>query len=197
MSLMHISGQPGTISVRVTRFTSPLTGTLNSAQVRLMEVHFPIKASQQTIQFQLQIASLQELQQIQDYVRSHHRSALASGADVAADPLVYFNWPQRNINNWSGLILGIEAGGSRFEIATKINIQVMLVDSLLSTRVFSSSSGTPFSNIIGAEQKSPWPDGIIPPLGVVKDGGVTIPPTPSPSSGNGGNGNSHGASTDF
>ena len=46
--------------------------------------------------------------------------------------MVNLNWPERNINNWSGLITKFQAGGMRANPAPRASFTVYLFDSFIS-----------------------------------------------------------------
>lgn len=158
MSLMKVSHDiAGTMHWKIIEFTSPLTSSIHSAQTRMAEVHMPIKAQQQTLQVQIQTSSIREMRDIQAYVRHCQHGALEADTLVVESPLCTLWWPQRGIDNWTGIPLTVQAGGERFIQAATLVVQFMLVDSLLSERTFSSSTGTPFSElIVDKEDYTDW-----------------------------------------
>lgn len=166
MSQMRVNSLAGgQMWWKITDFTSPLTGTLSSAQLRNLESHYPIKASQQMLELEIQTRSIDEMHAIQTFVRRTQLGALGG-----ASPLMKMWWPQRNIDNWTGIPLGIQGGGERFIQAAKVNVRIQLVDSLISERTYTSSSGTPFDDIIGT---------VIPPLKPDDTTGMHLPTGPS------------------
>lgn len=145
VELLKVSSPAGgKMDWKVTAFTSPLTGTIMSAQLRDLESHYPIKASQQMLELQLQTSSVQEMHDIQEFIRRTQVGALGESA-----PLMTMWWPVRNIENWTGIPMTVQAGGERFIQAATMNVRVQLVDSLISERTFTSSSGSPYENIVG------------------------------------------------
>ena len=138
MSLLHLScATVGNFDLRVTQFSSALVGNLVSSQTKYALHHFPIKADQQNIQFNVIFNGWPEYQRMQDYVRKHMIRALTT----VENPEVVLNWPERNIVDWSGVIQNFRGGDERFNIAPKAQITFLLVDSLLSQKTWTSSFG--------------------------------------------------------
>ena len=145
----------GQFYVNVTRFSSPVFGTMISAQTKTMMVHFPIKAQQPELQFDVIFASVADYQAFQGFVRSSHLNALYN--DV--EPGVILWWPQRGILNWTGTIRQFAGGGQRFVYAPKARFTVDLVDSFVSRRTVVNSQPPKFATVYGAGS----PDGIFKP----------------------------------
>lgn len=147
MSLCRVSTPAGERNLKVVSFSTGVAGRLSSAQVRDMLVHFPIKYSQPTLTLEVVCRDSTELQGLQDLIRSSHKRLLQNGAAS----LFKFWWPERGMQNWTGIPLGCTAGDRRFNIAPKLSLQFLLVDSLLSQRTMDSSWGTAFDAIFGTE----------------------------------------------
>ena len=125
----------GTLELKVLQFNSPMVGSLASSQTKRARHHWPIKASQQSLQLQVQFNGWNEYKALQEYVRKHHLRSLLT----VQYPEVTLYWPARNIDNWSGLILNLQAGDERFNIAPRATLQLLLIDSMLSKKTFTSS----------------------------------------------------------
>jgi hypothetical protein len=108
MSQLTIGSVNQTYALNVVNFQSPLYESMQSAQTKTMAVHFPIKMSQPSLQLELQFSSELEYENFQRFVRNHQQQAIANGQ------LITLVWPQRGINNWTGVIKHFEAGGRRF-----------------------------------------------------------------------------------
>lgn len=194
MSLLKLSSPTlGVFWLRVTRFSSPLTGSINSAQTKRGLQHFPIKASQQNMSLQVMFRSAQEYMDFQAYVRKHH-------VDIQgpqAYPEVDLSWPERMMINWSGLIMSFQAGDKRFNPTPVATINILLVDSLLSNKTFTSSLAKEFKDVFKGDvpYKNIVDDGLTPPtrppgfIGpIFNEGGVNgnVPGPTRPSNGGGG-----------
>lgn len=138
MSLLRMScPYVGTIDLRVIQFNSPMVGTFSTSQTKQSRHHWPIKAAQAQLQLQVQFRNWDEYDRLQKFVRAHHKRSLLT----VQYPEVTLYWPERNINNWTGLIQKLEAGDERFNIAPRAVIGVVLIDSMLSDKTFSASMG--------------------------------------------------------
>jgi len=167
MSQMRLTCEGvGSIMIKSTGFRSPMTGTISSAQTKMMLQHFPVRASQQNIVFNVITNGWPELRKIQDFVRAHQRRAMAT----AAHPEIILWWPERGIQNWSGFIEKMPAGDKRFNIAPKFDLEFFLVDSLLSEKTYGSSLASDFKDMFKDIGNSVLPgtggpvDGITPPF---------------------------------
>lgn len=117
----------GQFALNVTSFNSSIFGTMNSSQTKTKQQVFPIKANQLEIEFNVQFASEQDYENFQAFVRRTQVDALTN-----AGPQVHLWWPERNINNWSGLIKAFQAGGMRGNYSPHAKFTVYLIDSLVS-----------------------------------------------------------------
>lgn len=128
MSQLTVGSVTQTFSLNVVNFQSPLYETIQSAQTKTQEVHFPIKMSQPGLSLDLQFSSELEYENFQRFVRNHQQQAIANGQ------LLTFSWPERGINNWTGVVKHFEAGGKRFNPMPTGRVEVTLVDSMVSSR---------------------------------------------------------------
>jgi hypothetical protein len=129
MSQLTLATRQATWSLNATQINSPIYGQISSAQTKNMAMHFPIRCTQPEIQFDVVFPSENEYEQFQRFVRAHQQDALANLQ------LLTLNWPQRNINNWTGVIKSFQAGGKRFNFAPTASFSVDLVDSMVSQRI--------------------------------------------------------------
>lgn len=129
MSKLSLANNQATWSLNVIQFSSPIFGALSSAQTKTMAMHFPIRANQPEIQFDVIFPSENEYEQFQRFVRAHQQDALTNLN------LLTLNWPERNINNWTGVIKIFQSGGKRFNFAPRASFAVDLVDSMVSSRI--------------------------------------------------------------
>lgn len=142
MSFLRLScATVGDFTLRVTQFSSSLTGAIVSSQTKYALHHFPIKADQQNMQFNVVFNGWPEYQRMQDYARKHMIRALTT----VGNPEVVLNWPERNIVDWSGVIQTFRGGDERFNIAPKAQITLLLVDSMLSQKTWTSSFGEDYA----------------------------------------------------
>lgn len=123
-------------------------------QTRKTQRHFPIKANQHVADFLVQFRSEGEYEDFQQFVRDNQVDALRDGRT----PGVQLWWPERNINNWTGVIKGpFRAGGMRFNPSPRAEFTVDLIDSMVSTRTFASSFAATWQTIAGLGS----PDGML------------------------------------
>lgn len=145
MSHLVIKTRPfGSFRMNVMSFNSPVFGTMASVQTRTMLQHFPIKANQPEIQFDVQFASEREYERFQMFVKSTQNYALSVGQES-----ITLNWPERGIRNWTGVIKEFRAGGMRRNYAPRARFTVDLVVSMVSQKQLYGSTGSPFSSILG------------------------------------------------
>jgi hypothetical protein len=131
------------MSLNVTGFTSPVYEQMSSSQVKAMAIHYPIKTTQPSLQFDVQFATEAEFESFQVFVRNHQQTAVGGGN------LVTLNWPQRNILHWTGVIRSFKAGGMRFNVRPMARFVVDLVDSLVSSRTELASIASNWVSIYG------------------------------------------------
>lgn len=143
MSKLTLSTSDRQYQLNVLSFSSPLYGTISSAQTRYQEQHFPIKALQPDLSLDVIFRNEQDYEDFQRFVRNHQLDAQANAN------LVTVNFPARNIDNYTGMIKQFKAGGMRYNFAPRASFQVDLVDSLLSTRTEVSTISTLFTDIVG------------------------------------------------
>ncbi|QZE10473.1 hypothetical protein SEA_SCOOBYDOOBYDOO_127 [Mycobacterium phage ScoobyDoobyDoo] len=132
--------------MNVTQFRSPMNATINSAQVRKMLVHFPIRCGQPDINFTVQYASLDEKHAFEAFVREHHMSTRND-----EDTEVTLWWPERNILNWTGHIMSYTVTEKRFEVAPSATFGVSLVQSLMSEKTKNASRSADWTKILGPQ----------------------------------------------
>lgn len=143
----------GTLDLRVLQFNSSMVGAFSSNQTKRKKHHWPVKASQQQLQLQVQFNGWEEYNALQSYVRSHHVRSL----ETVQYPEVTLYWPQRNIDNWSGLIKSLQGGDERFNIAPRATMDIILIDSLLSEKTFTHSSGESVAKWYESQMSNPLP----------------------------------------
>lgn len=170
--LQILTNNLGNFRLNVLSFSSPIFGSISGAQTRYMMQWYPIKANQPEVQFDVQFASELDYEKFQKFVRDSQTTSLN-----APQPMVHLNWPERNINNWSGMITEFVAGGSRFNPAPRAQFIVSLVDSFVSkyteistpSAIFEKSFGfvmKGFTNLIPNPYQLRLPDyiNLLPPL---------------------------------
>ena len=131
MSYLYLAMGTRGFKLNVTSFSSPIFGTLFSAQTQRMEMHFPIRAAQPELKLDVVFRSEAEYESFQRFVRGHQQRALynPSSANV-----VWLNWPERDIDNWTGVIRQFKAGGERRNPAPHASFVIDLIDSMVSSR---------------------------------------------------------------
>lgn len=146
MSRMQIRTQSyGNFTMNVLSFAAPLYGSVSSLQTKTMQHHFPVRANQPNVQFSVIFSNHEEFERFQKLVRRTQQKALS--ATPNSDVGVTLWWPERQIDNWTGIINEFEAGGRKQDWAPRAKFTVDLMDSWVSRRTARSSTATPFSSI--------------------------------------------------
>lgn len=117
----------GNFRLNVLSFSSPIFGSISGAQTKKNKRWYPIKANQPEIQFEVQFFGEKDYETFQKFIRSSQEWSL-----VTRTPMLHLNWPERNINNWSGIITEFQSGGQRFNPAPRARFTVFLFDSYVS-----------------------------------------------------------------
>jgi hypothetical protein len=143
MSQLQVSLPGVSYLLNVIGFSSMVYETIAGAQTNTLMVYFPIKYDQPDVTFDVVFASEIDFQNFQAFVRTSQQQAVANAS------LVTLNWPQRNINNWTGTIRSFQAGGMRFNPAPHARFSVDLVDSIVNQRTEFASIATPWQAIYG------------------------------------------------
>jgi hypothetical protein len=128
MSKLRIYNTHGKWDLNVMSFISPMNASINSVQVKRMMHHFPIKINQPALQLSVIFRSEAEYESFQKFVRESQQDAIAN------ERILTINWPERNINNWTGVIKTFRAGGQRWNPAPRAQIEIELIDSMVSIR---------------------------------------------------------------
>lgn len=165
----------GTVDVKVISFNSTVQGSFGSSQTKTMRHHWPVKASQQSLSLNIQFRNWYEYNQMQEYVRAHHLRSLLT----VQYPEVTLYWPQRNIDNWTGLINKMEAGDERFNIAPRTTLNITLIDSMLSEKTFTSSMGESTAKWWETDIGNPDPNNPFKPPSTAKPPDVAAPANPN------------------
>lgn len=148
MSQMKVSHPDvGELMLKVLSFNTPLQGQIRSSQTKAALHHYPVKASQQKLTMEVVFSSTAEYMAFQTYVRKSHQHA-NSGTNT---PELNLWWPERGIENWSGVVLSIKGGDERFNSAPRAQIEFLLVDSLLSQKTFSASTAESFEKFFDTD----------------------------------------------
>ena len=146
MSFLYLAMGTRGFKLNVLSFSSPIFGTMASAQTREMEMHFPIKSIQPELKLDVQFASEEEYEDFQRFVRGHQQRALFNPNPVN---VVTLNWPERDIDNWTGVIKAFRAGGERWVFAPRASFIVDLIDSMVSSRTDIASLASSWRTIFG------------------------------------------------
>lgn len=148
MSQLRVSGagQPD-FYLNVTSFDSPVYGEMNSAQTKSQVQYFPIKAYQPELSCDVIFPSEYLWEQWQTWVRQNMINSQNSNS--TGNPGVTLNWPQRNINNWTGIISAAKAGGMRRNYTPRTRVEFQLVVSLVSNLGVFASFGSAWQAILG------------------------------------------------
>lgn len=140
---MTIAGR--VIDVWCLDFSSDLQATLTSAQTQRMVQHFPFRVTQPGLQLTLQTRDRVEAEYIQKLARSSQLDALSNAT------LVNFFWPQRGMLDWTGIITNCIGGEQVGQTAPTLNIEVFLIDSMVSERTWGQSQASDFASIYYGE----------------------------------------------
>jgi hypothetical protein len=138
---MTIAGPSVLWTMNVISFSTTLFGQISGTQVQSEAIWFPIKLLQPDIQFDVVFANEADFQDFQNFVRTHQKQASNS------TQLLTFNWPVRNIVNWTGFITKFDAGGMRWNVMPRGSFIVSLVDSLITQRTYQGSISSNFNAI--------------------------------------------------
>lgn len=136
--LQMLTNNFGNFNLNVLSFSSPMSSNINGVQTKQNKRWYPVKAGQPDLQLDVQFVSEKDYETFQDFVRSSQKWAL--NVDTGA-PMVYLNWPERNINNWSGIIKDFQSGGQRANPAPRARFSIELVDSFMSEYTDQGSIG--------------------------------------------------------
>lgn len=141
----------GNFQMNVTAFSSPIFGSIGGAQTKQNMQWYPIKANQPEIQFEVQFLSEMDYEKFWKFVRDSQVLSLTAGGGTGnpINEMVRLNWPERNINNWSGIITEFEAGGRRANPAPQAQFTVFLFDSFVSQYTEMSTFPVNFYNSFG------------------------------------------------
>ena len=131
MSFLHLAMGTRGYQLNVLSFSSPIFGSMASAQTREMAMWFPVKADQPELKLDVQFRSEEDFEDFQRFVRGHQQRVLFNPSPINT---VWLNWPERNIDNWTGVIKAFKAGGERFVFAPRASFIVSLIDSMVSSR---------------------------------------------------------------
>lgn len=148
MSQLVMSSLGETFALNVLDMSMPIYEESQSAQVKSMQVHFPIRPAQPNVVFDVIFRNQVEFEDFQWFVRTHQR--VATGAATGYQQLVTMLWPERNINNWTGTINSFVAGGMRWNYYPRARLEVDLVDSLVTRRTPYASIALAWQSIYGA-----------------------------------------------
>lgn len=152
--VLRSRGLGQSVELNCLQFSAPIISTISSMQTRDSQRHYPVKVNQHVADFLVQFSNEKDYEDFQQFVRDNQVDALRNGRT----PGVQIWWPERNINNWTGVIKGpFKAGGMRFNPSPRAQFTVDLIDSMVSTRTFASSFAATWQTIFG------WgsPDGFL------------------------------------
>lgn len=128
-----------------TAFSTNLFSLMSSVQTKRMAQHFPVKAQQPEVTFELTFSSEKNYEDFQQFVRNHQLAALREWPR----PEVVLWWPERDITDWTGLIKSFRAGGQRFNPAPKARLVVDLIDSVFTSRTELASLASSIWTVAG------------------------------------------------
>lgn len=146
MSHLYLAMGARGFKLNVTSFSSPIFASLFSAQAQSMEMHFPIRAAQPELKLDVVFRNELEYEDFQKFVRGHQQRALFN---PTATNVVWLNWPERNIDNWTGVIRQFKAGGERRNPAPHASFVIDLIDCMVSSRTDIASLVPTWQTIFG------------------------------------------------
>lgn len=151
MSQLKVSANGQTdFYLNVLSITSPIYGQMNAAQTKGQIQYFPIKVHQPEVQFNLIFPNETTWEDWQVWVRTNMVNS-QSANNIVGNVGVTLNWPQRSINDWSGVIQKQKAGGRRWNYTPRDSVTVQLANSLVSqTTTFGSFGVSAWQAIFGA-----------------------------------------------
>lgn len=141
---LHAPALGKTFDLNVTAFSSALVAQISSVQTKTKLQHFPVKAQQPDVTFDLVFRSEPEFEDFWKFVRRHQLAAIKDNPN----PEVVLNWPQRGINDWTGVIKQFRGGGARRNPTPRARLVVDLIDSVYSARTQAASAGVSFWNAV-------------------------------------------------
>lgn len=147
--LLTAAGQDS-FSMNVLSMNSPISGEMNSAQTKGQVQWFPIKAMQPEIQFNVIFPTERDWETWQVWGRENMLNAQLANT-TSGNVGVTLDWPQRSVQQWSGILTKVNAGGRRFNVAPRATFIIELVNSLVSnSTTFGSFGTTAWQAIFGA-----------------------------------------------
>jgi hypothetical protein len=126
-------------------FSTVLSSQMSSVQTKKMMHHFPVKAQQPEVSFDLIFNSEKEHERFWRFTRAHQQAALNSWPN----PEINLWWPERDIYNWSGLVKNFRAGGARRNYTPRAKLTVDLIDSVFSQRTDIASAASSIWQVAG------------------------------------------------
>ena len=148
MSQLQVIGTGGKrFRLNITQFRSSMVASITSVQTKTMLQHFPVRCDQPDVQFTAKFRDYAAKHEFQNFVRLHQ----VASRDIPNANMVYLQWPERGIENWSGFITGFSVAERRREIAPSVTFGVSLVDSMMSRRTMISSVAPFWTAILGPQ----------------------------------------------
>jgi hypothetical protein len=144
--LQILTNNFGNFNLNVLSFSSPMSSSIGGAQTKRNKRWYPNKVGQPDLQLSVQFVSEKDYETFQEFVLASQKWVLEVSTGA---PMVYLNWPERNINNWSGIIKEFQGGGQRANPAPRADFSVELVDSFVSAYTEQGSIGAIYRNSFG------------------------------------------------
>lgn len=136
------------VKLNVESFMSPIFAAMNSSQTQSSAQHHPIRCQQPNIRFDVIFFNEKEYEAWQTFIRNIQLQLL-HGQDPNNVAVVTLWWPERDINNWQGLIKVADGGGQRFNWAPRTTVEVELIKGFVATQATLFSFGSLFDAIFG------------------------------------------------
>lgn len=141
------------VKLNVLSFMSPIFASTASNQTQSSEQHHPIRCQQPNIRFDVMFRSEKEWEAWQTFNRQIQLQLL-QGQDPNNVAVCTFYWPERNINNWTGIIAETEGGAEPFNWTPHTTIDVTIIKGLVATQAALWSYGTDFAAIYGGDKNT-------------------------------------------
>jgi hypothetical protein len=87
--------------------------------------------------------SEKEYERFQRFIRNHQQNCMG------VPSLLTLNWPERNINNWTGVVEEMPGGGERRNFAPRVSFRVTLIHSMITNRTTLASRASSWRAIYG------------------------------------------------
>lgn len=141
------------LTLNVVSFMTPIFAATSSSQTQSSEQHHPVRCQQPNIRFDVIFRNEREFEAYQTFIRTI-QIKLLRGKDPNDVAVVTLWWPERNINNWQGLIKSADGGGQRYNWTPQTVIEVEIIKGMVAQQASLFSFGTEFDAIFGGDRNT-------------------------------------------